>query len=80
MRRRLDTRRFLAGDIMLKVLGLLPWTAAALKDRELLTVPPANSGLGARRPFLLFQQGSKGPRGCGCYPGFSSPWRGWSSG
>ena len=42
-------------DIVLKVLGLLLLTAAALKGHELLTVPVANKDLFSWRPFLIFQ-------------------------
>jgi thiol-disulfide isomerase/thioredoxin len=48
-------KRFSAGNIVLKVLGLLLLTAAVLKGHELLTVPVANKGLWTWRPFLIFQ-------------------------
>jgi len=48
-------RRYSAGDILLKGLGLLLLTAAVLKGHELLTVPVANRGLWTWRPLLIFQ-------------------------
>jgi thiol-disulfide isomerase/thioredoxin len=44
-----------AGNIVLKVLGLLLLTAAVLKGQELLTVPAANRDFWSWRPFLIFQ-------------------------
>lgn len=48
-------RRHSAGDIVLKILGLLLLTAAALKGHELLTVPVPNQNLWSGRPFLICQ-------------------------
>ncbi len=44
-----------ASDIVLKVLGLLLLTAAALEGHELLTVPVAGKDPWSWRPFLIFQ-------------------------
>ncbi len=48
-------RRLSAGDIVLKVLGLLLLTAAALKGHELLTVPTIHRDFWSWRPFLIFE-------------------------
>jgi Methylamine utilisation protein MauE len=48
-------RRVPVSDIVLKALGLLLLTAAALKGHQLLTVPVVRSNLWSWRPFLIFQ-------------------------
>jgi hypothetical protein len=48
-------RRSAAGDIVLKVLGLLLLVAAVLKRHELLTIPAANKDLRSWRSFLILQ-------------------------
>ena len=54
-------RQSSASDVVLKVLGLLLLTAAALKGHELLTAPVANRDLWSWRPFLIFQTGVPNP-------------------
>jgi hypothetical protein len=48
-------RRLSAGNFVLKALGLLLVTAAALKGHELLTVPVARQDFWSGRPFLIGQ-------------------------
>jgi hypothetical protein len=54
-------RQSSASDIVLKALGLLLLTAAALKGHELLTAPVTNRDLRSWRPLLIFQAGVPGP-------------------
>ncbi len=48
-------RRLPGGDVVLRVLGLLLLTAAALKGHELLTTPVSHQNFWSWRPFLIFQ-------------------------
>jgi hypothetical protein len=52
-------KRLAADDIVLKVLGLLLLTAAALNGHGLLIVPVANDDLGSWRSLLIFQMESE---------------------